>query len=363
MKKTSVILALVLTLGCLTGCHSSSMTAPELLEPVGVRMDTAEVQYGDIYTARVYGGEVIPYVEDLCFENDGVLGEVLVRIGDMVEEGQPLIRLDYEDLQEELDTLTAQLAYDEQIAAWNDRKAEIKVEIARLELKGLEEDPLVENKTLKAKQLEIEQLETDRRQAYELSQIALDKQREALAALREEFVGVELTAPCAGRVVYITQEHAGTKITSFATVASIADESRLSIVSEPLSNSVLNGADQIYAEVLGNRYEITHVPMDQEEYLQRILSGDELYSEFAVDNIDGTLQSGQYAAVTVIDNYQENVLVVPSNALYRDELGRYVYRIVDGERVRQDVTVGIVTDIEAEILEGLKEGDVIYVKE
>ena len=56
-------------------------------------------------------------------------------------------------------------------------------------------------------------------------------------------------------------------------------------------------------------------------------------------------------------------MTVPFNALYRDEKGRYVYKIVDGERVRCNVTVGITNDVEAEILEGLREGDVVYVKE
>lgn len=363
MKKTSVILALVLALGCFAGCQSENSAAPELLEPVGVRMDTAEVQYGDIYTIKVFGGSVVPYVEDLDFQVDGYLGEVLVNIGDTVEAGQPLVRLDYEDLQEQIDTLAAQIAYDEQIGQWNDRQAEIKVEIAKLELAELEEDPLTENKTIKAKLLEIEQLEIDRRQAQELRQIQLDQQKAGLAALQEELVGVEVTAPFSGTVVYITQAGIGDKIASFSPVASIVDNSRLTIISEPMSNSVLEGADQIYAEILGQRYDITHIPMEQEEYLQRLLAGDDLYNEFAVNNPSDALESGQYAAVTIIDNYRENVLVVPVNSLYRDEKGHYVYRVIDGARVRQDITVGITTDIEVEVLEGLEEGDVIYVKE
>ena len=90
MKNASVILALVLALGSFAGCQSESSAAPELLEPVGVRMDTAEMQYGDIYNISVYSGAIEPYVEELWFESDGVLGEVLVSVGDTVEAGQEL---------------------------------------------------------------------------------------------------------------------------------------------------------------------------------------------------------------------------------------------------------------------------------
>ena len=41
---------------------------------------------------------------------------------------------------------------------------------------------------------------------------------------------------------------------------------------------------------------------------------------------------------------------------------RYVYKLVDNQRIRCDVKLGLVTATEAEILAGLKEGDIVYVK-
>jgi len=363
MKKVSGILALFMFLAGLAGCQESTAEVPELLEPVGVKTDSAVVQYGDVYDISVYGGEIAPYLEELCFEVDGRLGEVLVSVGDTVEAGQLLVTLDSEDLLEKIEALEEDVAYAAKANAAADRKAEIKVEIAKLELKGLEEEIEVEPKTIKTKKLEIEQLEAARIQDRELRQLSYDKQIKELSELREDLESMDIYAPFAGTVVYITQEKSDTSISSDTIVVTIADENQLFIVSEYIPDYTMQGADRIYAKVLDQEYAVTHVPMEMEEYLERMLASKEMYTRFSVENTDGTLSSGQYAAITVIDNFKDNVLVIPINALFRDAMGHYVYKLIDGERVRQDISVGTTTGIEAVVTEGLQEGDVVYVKE
>ena len=51
------------------------------------------------------------------------------------------------------------------------------------------------------------------------------------------------------------------------------------------------------------------------------------------------------------------------NAVHSGTGGKYVYLMEDGQRVIRNVTLGIVTDAKAEILEGLEEGDLVYVRE
>jgi multidrug efflux pump subunit AcrA (membrane-fusion protein) len=86
-------------------------------------------------------------------------------------------------------------------------------------------------------------------------------------------------------------------------------------------------------------------------------------SKFQIADSNGIeIKSGMYALVYVISDYNENVLLLPTGAVKRDNNGIYfVYKMVDGLQVRQDIKRGLCTDALVQITEGLKEGDEVYV--
>lgn len=141
------------------------------------------------------------------------------------------------------------------------------------------------------------------------------------------------------------------------------DESQLILSGDFVSDSYLDLAKDLYAIINGQRYELTPLPYDQEEYLSLVLSGQTLFSKFRLEGDTSALALGDYASVFVVTREQTDALYLPINALYRDSSGSYVYLNEDGERKRVAVTVGIQTDTVAEIKEGLQEGDEVYVKE
>jgi hypothetical protein len=145
-------------------------------------------------------------------------------------------------------------------------------------------------------------------------------------------------------------------------VICIADEERLSISSEYIAPPLLKSAEKLSAQILDKEYEVTYVPYEDTEYVKLLLSGGALSSRFVLEDNAG-VESGQYAVIKMWAIGKEHVLTVPVNALYKDQKGRYVYKIVDGERVRCDIKAGLISEVKAEILEGLEEGDVVYVKE
>lgn len=362
MKKWMMCM-LLLAVG-LTGCQSAetAVSVPELLEPVEVQVDTAVAEYGDVLRMSTYDGEVVPYVEEISFEVDGVLDEINVIVGEEVKAGQTLATLDTEALREKIESLEEQIEDITVQGDFSDRKAQLEIEIAReqLEIMIIGTDT---EEACNAKEIAIEKMEVQLRQAQETRALQLEELNVLLAESRKELNGTAITAPCDGQIVYISSLGEGSQINAFSTVMCIADKERLSLKTDYISPTTVDNAQKIYAKILDKDYDITYIPCDDSEYISMMLSGAEVSSEFTLDNGTEGLECGQFAAIMVLNTYKENVLTIPVNALFKDASGRYVYLIEDGKQVRRNVETGIINTVEAEIVSGLQEGDVVYVKE
>ena len=130
-----------------------------------------------------------------------------------------------------------------------------------------------------------------------------------------------------------------------------------------MSESIIKGSDRIVAKIGETEYTLQYLPMENEEYVTRVLQGDKIKTRFLIEADRETFISGQFAAVMIISGYQNDVLTIPVNALYQETGSPYVYKMSEGKRIRCDVTVGNISSTKAEILEGLEEGDFVYVKE
>ena len=122
----------------------------------------------------------------------------------------------------------------------------------------------------------------------------------------------------------------------------------------------------MYAHIGGEQYEVELIPVDQKEYVSKMLANETLTSQFRIigpEEALDELEAGQYAVVLLYDGYIPDALLVPSGAVFRDGTGRYVYVDEDGARVRRLVKIGKVTAGVTQILEGLEEGEVVYVKD
>ena len=144
-RKAALLTALLLSVG-LAGCGTekdSSMEAPELLEPVDVKMDIATARTGDIYQLSAYNGEVVPYTEGLSFTVDGYLEAINVMMGDMVQEGDVLAVLSEEHIAEQIESLEDEIDDLVTMGEFSDRQAAADIEIAREELEMLRESQAV----------------------------------------------------------------------------------------------------------------------------------------------------------------------------------------------------------------------------
>ena len=365
MKKS---IAYVLMAGIMLGfsaCAASEEAVyevPVLLEPVGVRKDTAVAAYGEILDATVYRGEVVPEVTELYFTADGKVDEVLVQYGDMVEEGQELVRLDDEQLREEIEALEEKISEIKTLGEFSTRTAEADIWIARYERDMMLNAGAAQEKC-DAKEYEIQILEAKLGHAQQLRNLELAHYEERLTELKRQLDEAVLKAPFAGKVVYITTAREGTAVKGYTPVICLADETQKSISAEFIYEYVAQEAADLYARIGDRDYDISFVPYDKDAYVAMALNSTELKASFRLEEGADELECGAFAAVVVCHDYKQNALIIPANALYKDASGWYVYKVVDGQNVRCAVETGLVTDASAEITKGLAEGDEVYVKE
>ena len=175
-----------------------------------------------------------------------------------------------------------------------------------------------------------------------------------------------MRAPFAGNVFYLGNVVEGTSVQADKTVAYIANPNDLTLViSDYISENKLAHAVW-YALVGGKRYELEHEPMTLKEMTSILLSGRSLPTRFRVvgpeEDMD-ELAAGLYAAVCLENGRVEDALIVPMGALYSAGGERYVYVQTENGRERRTVTVGVTNGLDAQITEGLSEGEIVYVKE
>ena len=126
-RKTLIISLVVLLLAAGGGYFAyARLFSPASLaeEPPEPTLETATVTRGDIVITADGSGEFVPAAEvELAFRTRGVLDEVLVEVGEQVEEDNVLARLETEDLERAV------------------ANADVKVQLAQLDLAEVREGP------------------------------------------------------------------------------------------------------------------------------------------------------------------------------------------------------------------------------
>lgn len=358
---TSSFLLLILCIFVLGGCSKKVVVVPTLLDPVVVKLDTETVKRDSIYDIDLVEGSIVPYTEGVYFNEDSQISKLLVGMGDTVKKGQALISLDLTAVQEEFDTLSEDINFTENNNSYSNEQADYDMEIVMLQLKAIEETGTAAD--IAQKNIDIIELEEQQSYAKTIQELDLEQKKERLAKLQEQLNRSDLTAPFDGTVVYCENLNDGSTVQAFNPVIYLADDSRLTLQTAYIPTDTLTTSHEYYALIGDKKYNITNMPYSKEDLKYKVYNKLTLNSNFSVEGADSTLVSGMYAAICLVRNYTEDVLVIPKKALYRDAAVRYVYKIVDGERVRQEVKVGSSTRIMMEITEGLSEGDEVYVQQ
>jgi HlyD family secretion protein len=126
-RRTPIIVVIGLLLAAVGGYVAyGRLSSPTALgdEPLEPTLETATVMQGDIVITADGSGEIVPAAElELAFRTNGVLAEVMVEVGDVVEEGDVVARLETDELERAV------------------AEADVDVQLAQLDLADVQDGP------------------------------------------------------------------------------------------------------------------------------------------------------------------------------------------------------------------------------
>lgn len=351
----------------LTGCKGQvTEKVPELVDAVGVDMDTAEVVRMDLSGVVSYSAQIVPKIEEVSFLSSGSIDELKVSVGDHVKKGQLLATLSgnsgkAKQLREEIDNLKAanedvnkQSLYDIDMLEENlknlrkKRKAAKKADRKRMDRQIIEVE---ENIKIAREKL---------RQQRELQQLEIRQKEKELSEEQGTQKKGKLYSPINGEIVGATGG-SGYMVQGGNTAFQVANMEAPRLKTVYISNAKLASTSQYVAVVNGKQYEVELEEQElSREEIERSTHPANTWFDFVDDSVDAEV--GKSATLNLYTDAVENALVVPANAVFQNGEESYVY-LVDGDaKTKVVVTTGTKTDAYVQIESGVKEGDIVYVE-
>ncbi|MDD2648997.1 MAG: biotin/lipoyl-binding protein [Eubacteriales bacterium] len=359
MKHKALALIVLAAVLCFPAALAEDV--PELVAPADAAMSKTPVIRGEITKMQPYSATVVPEIYPLAFPLSGIVGNVYVIPGQAVKKGEIIAELDVQDTLEAIEDLKEDAEYSKSAYEYQQRMREIDIQLAEMDLRA------IENEAERAvKENDIELLKAQANEAYDtyiLSKTALD---ERLRELEEKTTGTAIIAPVDGVIAAMRPLVSGSGVSDKDDVVWLADDSVLYVQCDFQKKEKMDAVVSVYALINGKEYACEYVPMEDSEYVAQTLMGGALYSRFSLNmaEVSGEIQSGMSAAICVVTQKKDDVLIVPSNAVYRLGAARFVYVIAEDQSMSlRSVTIGINTDLLTEVTSGLEEGELIYVKD
>ncbi|NSW92729.1 MAG: biotin/lipoyl-binding protein [Firmicutes bacterium] len=388
-----VVFAIVIALfifslpGCYFFPQEEEVLAPPLKTPEKVTYKTIKVERGTIekrINATAYF--VSDLQTDISFKHrGGRIESINVKTGDMVQEGDVLIQLETDNLenqlfQQEIALERLKLNYNQTLS-----NTERSIKLAQLQLddynKKLEKlKATIENvpegvsiqDVMPGAVEEVEALEEQIKEQEIIIQGEIEKYNNTktlmeldirtaemqIQNLQMELEKTKLVSPVSGRVVWIASLKEGDYVYAHSNLIRIADVNRLKLKYSGDNVSDFKMGDKVEVKIDDNEYvgEVvmtpSTAPFDADESIKKSVLID-------VKNMPKGVSLGDPARISLLLERKENVIVIPRDLL-RGFMGqKTVYVLEDGMKKDRNVQVGIETPTQVEIVKGLEEGEEI----
>ncbi len=413
-KRFWLAVAIILVAGGIVAYATTARTTiAQSDEPA---LQTATVRQGDIVISASGSGNLLPAAElDLGFGSGGTLVELLVKVGDQVEAGDVLARLDDTsarqqvtqaqinletaqinlekaqataagandaneltstriNLKQATDALAdAQANYDEVFDPARDwelndpRRADKLIaerDAATRALDRSKDDLAVAQSQYNLAATSLEDSAAQAESSLRSAQLSVDQAQLSLESAQQALIDTLLTAPIAGTVSAISAD-VGEAVGTTA-VITLIDMSqplvRFWIEEDDLDKAAAGNTVTVVFEALPDR-EFTGTVVRVEPALVTVDNTPAVQAWATIDVPPGSgrLLSGMNAEVEVIAAEARDAPIVPAQALRELSPGAYAVFVVlpNGELELRPVEVGLMDVTSAEIVSGLQAGEVV----
>lgn len=357
----------------------------ELVEPVGATVSTEKPQYRNMYEYKVVPGFVCPKVTEYGYKTDQLFKDYASYPGQSIKKGTVLLLGDTEAIDKRIEDQEKKIkemeeSYAEDMKEMKENLYDPKryEESYREALEELEKhkpnqyDVDAEGNTITTQEYaewEAQYQQTDR--IYRDYLITMQK-LEAAISQREELYNLDhayeqkkldylkkdrlfcvVSSGEEGDVVSMKELSREAKVYRNDPVVAVGDVSAKEIRCDYVNKAAVTGAEEVYAIVNGQRYEIEYQPIGAEEYKQLTQDGGKAYSTFTFVEDVPEIGCGDFVSIVMISQQRSNVLTVSKNAIYGDSTQKYVYVLEGNETVYTPVRIGMKNNMYVEILSGI----------
>jgi RND family efflux transporter MFP subunit len=313
-------------------------------------LTTVNVTRGDIVkTVLVDGSLGMPNKAYLSFGVTGTVTEVLVEEGDDVTKDQVLARLDAPSLESAVEMAELQV----EIAEEQVKAARAQYEIAEI---NLDDPPPTMSEDVLELQVDIAKA------SWESAKLGLESAKLSLESTELNLEKAEIVAPFDGVVTDITiTEGKEISTSALATPAiSLVDTSGIEM------RGFIDEIDIAMVRV-GQEANIILDALPDEEVkgevafispVGTILAGVVSYdTTITLENPVAELRDGMSATAEVIIERRDDVLSIPNRYIRGTLENPMVVVLVDGQQEQKEITLGLSSGINTEVLSGLEEGE------
>ncbi len=393
MKNRIVALSMLPAL-LLSACGKKAAQEAEenivLLDPVSVAASYVPVEYRDIYDYKVVGAVCTPALAECVMETSMTFEAYEKGPGEAAEKGDVLISGYTGDLDQKIEDQSKAIAEMEENHA--DELEQRADNLEKTEKNYWKEMELLEDlkkaqpekdsddyeawmakhfgefSSSEMAELNLKRVKQQNKENEELYALDLERQQQILTELQRQKNNKMLLANRDGVVValgYVNRSYgpdyyySGDWIRENTISMALGDLNTKQLRCDYISNSDINKADDVYALVNGQRFEVEYQSLSSEEYERIEEKNGKVYGTFTVEDPNEVIQLGDFATIVMEYEHREDVTAIPSNCIVRDGDEYYVYKLDGDSYSEQPVICGISDGQYTEILSGLSAGDLV----